>query len=84
MLRAHLLTEGERALSRVQGEKRNGCALVKVTVPSPSMPEQLPHPPAWKSREMLHLNKQLTVHINDAECHSNAYFEDLKSKRSDV
>lgn len=59
MLRAHLLTGGERALSRVQGGNCNGCALVKVTVPSPSTPVQLPHPPVQKSRETLHLNKLL-------------------------
>lgn len=75
MLRVHLLTGGERALSRVQGENCNGCALVKVTVPSPSMPEQFPHPPVQKSREMLHLNKLLTVYINDSEGDLNACFE---------
>lgn len=82
MLHAHLLSEGERALSRVQEENCNGCALVKVTVPSWSMPEQFPHPPVQKSGEMLHLNKLLTVYINDSECDLNACFEQVPPKRS--
>lgn len=75
MLHAHLCTEGERALSRMWEENCNRCALVKVTVPSPSMHEQITHPPVQKSRKMLQLNKLLVVHINDSGRDFNASFE---------